>query len=55
MTRRELIIGEADEFAAALAAGLSIVTVAGDADGFAADLPADADLLEAISAAHRPA
>ena len=55
MALGELITGDADEFAAALSAGLSIVTVAGDADGFAAGLPADADLLDAISAAHRPA
>ena len=54
-TLRELIVGDADEFVAALSAGLSIATVDGDADGFAAELPADAELMDAISAAHHPA
>jgi len=54
MVLGELIAGDADEFAAALSAGLSIGTVAGDADGFAAELPADAGLLDAISAEHHP-
>ena len=54
-TLRELIVGDADEFAAALSAGLSIATVDGDPDGFAAELPADAELMDAISAAHHPA
>ena len=53
-TLRELI-GDADEFAAALSAGLPITIVDGDPDGFAAELPADADLMDAISAAHHPA
>jgi 2-C-methyl-D-erythritol 4-phosphate cytidylyltransferase len=50
----ELIVGEADEFVAAVSAGMSIATVDGDADAFAAELPADAELLDAINAAHRP-
>jgi 2-C-methyl-D-erythritol 4-phosphate cytidylyltransferase len=54
-TLRELILGDADEFAAALTAGLPIATVDGDPDGFAAELPADAELMDAISAAHHPA
>jgi 2-C-methyl-D-erythritol 4-phosphate cytidylyltransferase len=54
-TLRELIVGDVDEFAAALSAGLSIATVDGDPDGFAAELPADAELMDAISAAHHPA
>ena len=54
-TLRELIVGDADEFAAALSAGLPIATVDGDPDGFAAELPADAELMDAISAAHHPA
>jgi 2-C-methyl-D-erythritol 4-phosphate cytidylyltransferase len=53
-TLRELIVGDADEFAAALSAGLSIATVDGDADGFAAELPADAELMDAITSAHHP-
>jgi 2-C-methyl-D-erythritol 4-phosphate cytidylyltransferase len=48
------ITGDADEFAAALAAGTPIATVDGDADAFAAELPTDAPLLDAISAAHHP-
>jgi 2-C-methyl-D-erythritol 4-phosphate cytidylyltransferase len=51
----ELIVGDADEFAAALSAGLPIAIVDGDPDGFAAELPADAELMDAISAAHHPA
>jgi 2-C-methyl-D-erythritol 4-phosphate cytidylyltransferase len=54
-TLRELIAGAADEFAAALSAGLPIATVDGDPDGFAAELPADTALMDAISAAHHPA
>ncbi|MCU1698558.1 MAG: 4-diphosphocytidyl-2-methyl-D-erythritol synthase [Mycobacterium sp.] len=48
------ITGDADEFAAALAAGTPIATVDGDADAFAAELPTDAPLLDAISATHHP-
>jgi 2-C-methyl-D-erythritol 4-phosphate cytidylyltransferase len=50
----QLVAGEADEFAAAVAAGTPITTVDGDADAFAAELPADAPLLDAISATHHP-
>lgn len=53
-TLAQLIAGDADEFTAALAAGMPIATVDGDADGFAAELPTDAPLLEAISATHHP-
>jgi len=48
------ITGDADEFAAAVAAGTPIATVDGDADAFAAELPTDAPLLDAISATHHP-
>lgn len=52
------IIGDADEFAAALRKsnheGTPIATVDGDADAFAAELPTDAPLLDAISATHHP-
>jgi 2-C-methyl-D-erythritol 4-phosphate cytidylyltransferase len=47
-------ISDADEFAAALAAGTPIATVDGDADAFVAELPTDAPLLDAISATHHP-
>jgi 2-C-methyl-D-erythritol 4-phosphate cytidylyltransferase len=50
----DLIARDGDELTAALSLGLSLVTVEGDADAFAADLPADADLLAAITAARRP-
>ena len=50
----QLVTGDADEFAAALAAGTSIATVDGDADAFAAELPTDAPLLDAINATHHP-
>jgi 2-C-methyl-D-erythritol 4-phosphate cytidylyltransferase len=50
----ELVACDADEFVAALTAGMSIATVDGDADAFAAELPTDARLLEAVSATHHP-
>ena len=50
----ELIVRDGDELAAALSLGVPLAGVDGDADAFAADLPADADLLAAITATRRP-
>lgn len=49
----ELLAEDADELTAALSAGLPLATVDGDADAFAAELPADVELLDAITAARR--
>ncbi len=45
---------DADEFGAALRAGLDIATVAGDPNAAAVELPRDADLLEAVIASGGP-